>query len=233
MTTFESIRWNSPTNQASEPTTRWPLKNFTATAMDLSSRRVYKGTSSAGRVRFENIPEGRYRLTVRSASFKTSEEAHSFNCAYAENGIDLVDVLMERGRPSQIVSRKSNILTNDRDANVLTIAGSGDPPDQPPPPPAHGAVPKTISGGILNGKAKSLPQPPFPEAARLEKVSGLVVVQVLIDETGKVISASAAGGHPLLQPAAVAAARKAEFSPTLLSGVPVKVSGVITYNFVP
>jgi len=55
----------------------------------------------------------------------------------------------------------------------------------------------------------------------------------LIDETGKVVSASAAGGHPLLQAAAVSAARGARFSPTLLSGQPVKVSGIITYNFVP
>ena len=58
-------------------------------------------------------------------------------------------------------------------------------------------------------------------------------VQVLIDEQGKVISASAVSGHPLLQAAAVAAARGAKFSPTVLSGQPVKVSGVITYNFVP
>jgi len=39
-------------------------------------------------------------------------------------------------------------------------------------------------------------------------------------------------GHPLLRAAAVAAARGARFSPTKLSGQPVKVSGVITYNFV-
>jgi len=40
-------------------------------------------------------------------------------------------------------------------------------------------------------------------------------------------------GHPLLRGAAEQAARGARFSPTLLSGQPVKVSGVITYNFVP
>ncbi|MBA2378253.1 MAG: TonB family protein, partial [Blastocatellia bacterium] len=59
-----------------------------------------------------------------------------------------------------------------------------------------------------------------------------VTVQVVIDEAGNVISANAVNGHALLRPAAVAAARQAKFSPTMLSGQPVKVSGVITYNFV-
>jgi len=103
----------------------------------------------------------------------------------------------------------------------------------PPPPAAKKEPPKTISGGVLNGKAVSLPKPPYPPAARAVRASGAVSVQVLIDESGRVVSASAASGHPLLQAAAVAAARQARFSPTLLSGQPVKVSGIITYNFVP
>ena len=60
-----------------------------------------------------------------------------------------------------------------------------------------------------------------------------MAVQVLIDESGRVVSASAVSGHPLLRAAAVSAAQGARFSPTLLSGQAVKVSGVITYNFVP
>lgn len=104
---------------------------------------------------------------------------------------------------------------------------------EPPPAPIKKAPPKTISGGVLNGRAISLPKPAYPAAARAVRASGAVQVQVLIDEEGRVVSASAAGGHPLLQAAAVSAARQARFSPTLLSGQPVKVSGIITYNFVP
>ena len=109
--------------------------------------------------------------------------------------------------------------------------GGGAPP--PPPPPKPKPVPKQISGGVLNGKATSLPKPPYPPAARAVRASGAVSVQVLIDESGNVVSASAVSGHPLLRAAAVQAARGARFSPTMLSGQPVKVSGVITYNFVP
>jgi protein TonB len=84
----------------------------------------------------------------------------------------------------------------------------------------------------LNGKAISLPQPTYPPIARSAHASGQVVVQVTIDENGNVISASAISGHPLLHGAAVLAARQAKLTPTRLSGQPVKVSGVLIYNFV-
>jgi protein TonB len=106
--------------------------------------------------------------------------------------------------------------------------------EEPPPPPAPTPTPKKIiqSGGVLNGKAISLPQPVYPPMAKAARVSGTVNVQVLVDETGKVISATAVSGHPLLRQAAVQAAYRARFTPTLLSGQPVKVQGIITYNFV-
>jgi TonB family protein len=107
------------------------------------------------------------------------------------------------------------------------------PEATPPPPPTPRPVPSTVSGGVLNGKAISLPKPAYPPAARAVRAGGSVNVQVLIDESGRVISAHAVSGNPLLTSAAESAARGARFSPTMLSGQPVKVSGVITYNFVP
>ena len=104
--------------------------------------------------------------------------------------------------------------------------------EPPPPPPAPTPPRAPISGGVLNGKAISLPKPNYPPIARQAHASGTVVVQVTINENGQVISAHAVSGHPLLQAVAVAAARGAKFSPTKLSGQPVKVTGVITYNFV-
>jgi TonB family protein len=84
---------------------------------------------------------------------------------------------------------------------------------------------------VLNGKAVRLVQPPYPPIARSAHASGQVVVQVLIDENGNVVAAHATSGHPLLQAAAVNAARASKFTPTKLSGQPVKVNGVIIYNF--
>jgi protein TonB len=106
--------------------------------------------------------------------------------------------------------------------------------DEPPPPaPTPKPTPHApISGGVLNGKAVRLVQPPYPAIARSAHASGQVVVQVLIDENGNVVAAHATSGHPLLQAAAVGAARSSKFTPTKLSGQPVKVNGVIIYNFV-
>jgi len=92
---------------------------------------------------------------------------------------------------------------------------------------------KKISGGVLNGKASSLPAPEYPAAARAVKASGAVNIQVTINEQGDIVSASAVSGHPLLRQAAEEAARKAKFAPTFLQGVPVSVTGVLVYNFVP
>jgi len=100
------------------------------------------------------------------------------------------------------------------------------------PPPVIKKAPTTVSKGVINGIATNLPKPAYPEAARLVDAKGAVNVQVLIDEQGNVISAHAAGGHPLLRVAAESAAKRAKFSPTFLSEVPVKVTGVIVYNFI-
>lgn len=89
-----------------------------------------------------------------------------------------------------------------------------------------------IAKGVVNGNAISLPKPAYPAAAMAVRAEGAVNVQVLIDEEGKVVSAQAISGHPLLRAASEQAALGAKFKPTLLSGQPVKVSGIIVYNFV-
>ena len=102
-----------------------------------------------------------------------------------------------------------------------------------PPPVAKEPVkpPRMISDGVINGKAKYLPSPAYPAPAKLVGAYGVVNVQVTIDEEGNVISSKAVSGHPLLRATAEAAAWKARFSPTYLSRVPVKVTGVIAFNF--
>ena len=90
---------------------------------------------------------------------------------------------------------------------------------------------KMVSGGVLNGKAMSLPKPNYPPAAKAVRASGDVNVQVTIDEKGNVISASAVSGHALLRQVSEQAARSAKFSVTYLSNQPVKVTGIIVYKF--
>ena len=102
---------------------------------------------------------------------------------------------------------------------------------EPPPSPAPKPILKPVSGGVLNGTAINLPPPLYPDAAKRMRTQGVVTVDVILDETGKVVAANASSGPAILREAAVQAALKARFSPTKLSGQPVKVSGVINYKF--
>lgn len=92
---------------------------------------------------------------------------------------------------------------------------------------------KNISLPQLNNKAVSLPAPLYPDQARIGQARGTVIIWVSIDETGKVISASAVMGHPLLRGAALQAAKLARFPPTIVNGQPVKTTGLISYDFIP
>lgn len=112
------------------------------------------------------------------------------------------------------VSNRTNVLTTDNE-----------------PPPAPKPLLKPMSGGVLNGKAISLPAPSYPDVARRMRTSGKVEVEVIVDENGKVISAHALSGPVVLRDVAVEAALRARFTPTRLSGQPVKISGRIDYNF--
>lgn len=94
-------------------------------------------------------------------------------------------------------------------------------------------TPKLIrkSGGVLASEAIERVNPTYPPLAKAARVSGSVVVEVTIDHDGNVTSARAVSGHPLLRDPAIAAARGWRFKPTLLSGQPVNVVGIITFNF--
>ena len=101
-------------------------------------------------------------------------------------------------------------------------------PPLPPKPPTT----LRVSPPLILAKVIDLPKPLYPELAKRAGIQGAVNVQILIDETGKVVSAQAVKGSAMLTTAAVDAARRARFSPTKLGDQPVKVQGVITYNFV-
>jgi TonB family protein len=87
-------------------------------------------------------------------------------------------------------------------------------------------------GFTLKDQLISAPNPPYPPIAKAARAEGTVTVRITVDEDGNVISAEAVGGHPLLYTASVKAARGAKFRPTVVDGKPVKVTGVIGFNFV-
>jgi protein TonB len=103
--------------------------------------------------------------------------------------------------------------------------------DNATPNSSPSTTPKVLDAGMLNSRAISLPRPAYPPAAKTAGVSGSVNVTVLVDEQGNVTSAKAVSGHPLLRPAAEAAARQARFNPPKMDSQPVKMTGTLLYSF--
>jgi outer membrane biosynthesis protein TonB len=84
----------------------------------------------------------------------------------------------------------------------------------------------------LNTNAVSMPAPSYPAKAKARHIQGIVSVPVLIDELGRIETVlPGVKGPRLLRAAAIEAARQATFSRTKLSGIPVKVCGVLTFDF--
>ena len=134
----------------------------------------------------------------------------------------------DRGRydsiPSTVIARRKDfgpttVISGTSDTTTMTS-------DSNPPPKAQ------ISGGVLNGRAAKLVTPSYPPEARAAGVYGTVEVQIVFDEQGKVIWVLATSGHPMLRTVCEVAARQSTFPPTKLTGQPVKVRGVVVYNFV-
>jgi protein TonB len=134
-----------------------------------------------------------------------------------------------------VVPSTRNVDPPSDNVATCTICPASTPPavePQPSPTPVPRPTTQTVSSRVLVSKAVNLPQPPYPQIAKQAGVHGAVNVQILIDEDGKVISAHAVNGSAMLIRAAEDAARRARFTPTVLNNQPVKVQGVITYNFV-
>jgi len=127
--------------------------------------------------------------------------------------------------PSVTPDTSSCVTCSGTAANVVPTEAA---PIPPKPKPSVVRAPSSI---ILS-KVIDMPKPSYPVLAKQARIQGPVNVQILIDETGRVVSAQAVKGSPMLTQAAVDAARRARFTPTKLGNDPVKVQGVITYNFI-
>ena len=155
-----------------------------------------------------------------------STTRNSYRSSDRFEGIKIGDRDVDAGSPGpgrEGTGTSSNTAQNENDEDVTRAEA----------PPAAVKKPPSIlrTSRVLNGEAISLPKPAYPQPAVVLNLQGSVKVQVTIDEKGNVISAKAADGHPFFRLVAEQAARNARFKPTLLNDEPVKVTGVIVYNF--
>jgi TonB-like protein len=191
----------------------------------------------SGVARFLGTSRAFYALVVIGAEesdsnvvrFLSSLVLGEVNTSADSSGLSGTSVLTRAGSASEASDRPNGSLLSARQGVTAQTRGPEDllPPEQWPQPVGP------IMGGVLNGKAIHLVVPQYPAAARVARESGAIQVQVLIDELGNVIRAQALTGPPRLREAAAAAAWKSRFTPTRLMGQPVRVNGIIIYNFVP
>ena len=108
-----------------------------------------------------------------------------------------------------------------------TVVVSTAPP--PPPPPPGGAV--RVGGGVRPPQQIARVNPIYPAEAREQRVQGVVILEALIDVTGRVQDVKLLRSIPLLDQAAIDAVRLWQYEPTLLDGVPVPVIMTVTVQF--
>jgi TonB family protein len=92
-------------------------------------------------------------------------------------------------------------------------------------------APSLVAVGSLLTLARQRVAPGYPQIARAARVSGSVTVYLVVNEKGEVESVQRAEGPVQLQQAAVDAARRWKFNPTVINGQPVRVSGHLSFNF--
>jgi TonB family protein len=91
--------------------------------------------------------------------------------------------------------------------------------------------PIKVGGNLLRARLIRRVEPVYPEQAKSAQLSGNVVLQVTVDEEGAPSAVEVVSGLPLLAESAAAAVRQWRFSPTILNGEPVPVSGTVTLTF--
>jgi TonB family protein len=192
----------------------FPIEDYKIKLVNAKTKKPLKVSKIGGVAIVADVTETQYIATISKDGFQNTEDKFLVDC-------NLVD---SQNTVSEIVflwkgdSKKTFKMYFDNSFGTTFAVEKQD----------------SDSGNeIINNSAVILAKPEYPRAARAVRATGKVEVRVLINELGYVISAEAISGHPLLQFAAIEAAKKSKFKPTLLSGIPVKVNGIIVYNFVP
>ncbi|HEV2522235.1 MAG TPA: energy transducer TonB [Candidatus Acidoferrales bacterium] len=108
----------------------------------------------------------------------------------------------------------------------------------PTPPPAGPAAvaggpkaPVRVGGSVKPPHLLYGPDPEYPVLARQARLSGVVVIEAIIDEHGNVTGMRVVSGHPLLVSSALAAVSKRKYEPTVLDGEPTPIDLRVEVSF--
>ncbi|MBV9209380.1 MAG: TonB family protein [Acidobacteria bacterium] len=150
--------------------------------------------------------------------------------------------------PSPALTASKTGITNPPPAPASASTNSNAPAANPPAKteaakndaasdaPANAQAGATTTGELLNvgsllERATQKVSPTYPAFAKTAHVSGIVRVELVVDEKGYVVSAQSSTGPAMLRQAAIDAAKRWKFRPTMTDGQPVRVTGFLNFNF--
>lgn len=190
------------------------INNAKAVLTDLATNKTKQSSVLTKTPLFSNLTSGKYKIEIIKVGYQRRIKEYELNCKTVDEILTVSKSLyLQKGDVKKVTKFGDLTVIGEKDNNEQYEAKSNE--------------------SAINNNATVLAKPNYPAAARAVRASGAVNVQVTIDEDGEVVMANAVSGHPLLRQAAEKAARESRFSPTTLAGQPVKVTGIIVYNFVP
>lgn len=166
--------------------------------------------SNSGRVEYEPVEITRRSITYYSVDEPGERSAPTGGGGEGRAGVARAEAVSAGGRRAQATPE-----ANGRQSPAAT------------PADADGAV----DAGLLNGRATWMPQPAYLVGWKRLDEPVVVTVEVVVDVTGRVVSAHARGGTQRLRDSAERAARLATFLPVYVSGRAVRSKGVVNYTF--
>jgi TonB family protein len=190
------------------------IESVKAVLTNLTTKKTSEISALTQTPSFANLTSGRYKIEIVKNGYQRRIKEVELNCKTVDKILMVSKTLyLQKGDVKKITEFNPNVY------GVLNHKGQ------------YTAKPSDEAG--IGDKALRFAKPKYPAAAHAARASGAVQVQVTIDEDGEIAAANAISGHPLLRQAAEAASKETRFAPTLLSGKPVKITGIIVYNFIP
>ena len=183
-----------------------------AVLTDLATEKINESSALTKMPLFNNLTSGKYKIEIIKDGYQRRIKEFELSCRTVDDVLTVSKALyLQKGDVKKVTKFDSAVFTA-KDGKEFKAESNE---------------------SAINDNVKILAKPKYPATARAVRATGAVNVQVTLDEDGEVAAADAISGHPLLRQAAEMAAKESRFEPTLLGGQPVKVIGIIVYNFVP
>jgi TonB family protein len=202
--------------------------------MEFENKKELKPNKLPDTLSFNSLNSGIYQVELNQTGYKKKIKKFLVDCGLVDETNSVFEnIQLWKGDSKEVIKLDSTEI--DKSLGVLEGSDSSNTTREVSVAKSRSIIGssdnKIINGKIVNGQAINLVRPVYPPAAKAVRATGTVNVQITIDEDGNVIRAKALDGHVLLQGAAVKAIKQSKFSPTLLEEYPVKVTGVVVFNF--